>query len=713
MQSQLLQAKDLQTGIWKDEFQFLLKQLGNSSVLVSSFCFQILIKLVEQETVLDTNTGIQYVLNSLPNVSKDSLSTAISTLIDLVLFLNFQKKKKQQQITENSITDPLYSAFKSRSECLPEILSQMNQFCAFIESNAPFLAGTMERSKLIEDKQNFLLKRRFTFYFKSLISYILLENAQQVNFTIKSIMLSNLAKIASSSKLTELCVEIVEILVGVLPSFNSLSAMGSLEISFVYEFYLTLLQTFSSILLNNNGEFVGGVRNEISALMNKILVSLLSLLGLLRSMNKSCQIFLELLLQLIIQTNNNPSILNDRKDDILNVVLGWLLLGSVVQSEYSILLQIFSLSLQCSKRNQVIDRSKQLSFVFLLYPLIELCGSSVSKNIKSTATNALNSLELLIKAFQQQNANQVEENEDHQQLYPFSSGICGVIYTTFSCYRSLFFNSSAANLVEFTSSIEERISSLNKKPSNSPSHALTQHIIGYFIAPLLFHTDPILRTGFCNLISAFSAKSPFQAISLLPLVVYKLATEQDSEVLTNLFYCLPNFANDFECVPLVTKCLQPLLDSPKTQSLGIRLFEKLWEKQTRLFPRLLNLIESYSADKQPIETRISIATCILDVCQKRPEKGADLVSIISRIIKQEKHPSVLAIAVESLSILCNEDVLEFQTAWAVLSKSFSNNKQLQPIVMASWLKFLSCGAREANEEEGIIKYFNLKFFFPA
>jgi hypothetical protein len=228
---------------------------------------------------------------------------------------------------------------------------------------------------------------------------------------------------------------------------------------------------------------------------------------------------------------------------------------------------------------------------------------------------------------------------------------------------------------------------------------LIAQLLPYAIAPWFVHGFRTVRLGACRVVSsALARRAPVQSLLLLPFVVYRLQYERDPDVQSELFYTVPTFAVDIDCVPYVQRCLQPLLDTGSTQPLAVRLMQRLWQQQTRLFPRLSALLDSY-APQQALELKLAIAASVRDVCQHRPEKGAELVSTISRIVTQERHPSVLAMAIDSLVSLCDEDVLEFETAWSVLSRAFTD-KQLHDLVLCSWLRFLACGAREADEESG-------------
>jgi len=275
---------------------------------------------------------------------------------------------------------------------------------------------------------------------------------------------------------------------------------------------------------------------------------------------------------------------------------------------------------------------------------------------------------------------------------------------------SKFFESSNHENEEDEEQQQQSNNSLNKEPRLSKQQQQqyqifdlnTSQFLLILVSSFLFHQKSSVRKETCSFISMIANQFPFQTLRLLPVLLYKINSEKDDQVRTELFYSLPSLASDFDCVPIILQIIQPLLESNVTQPLAVRLIEKLWEFQSRLFPTLLPLLQSYSFESQSIEMRMAIATSIRDVCKKNSEKGSDLIGELSQIVSKETNPTMISLAIDSLITLAQEDILDFETAWSVLSRAFSESQDsFDPLVLTTWLNFLGSGSKDASEETGL------------
>ncbi|XP_028051437.1 protein RST1-like [Camellia sinensis] len=63
-----------------------------------------------------------------------------------------------------------------------------------------------------------------------------------------------------------------------------------------------------------------------------------------------------------------------------------------------------------------------------------------------------------------------------------------------------------------------------------------------------------------------------------------------------------------------------------------------------------------------------MAASIRDVCRKNPDRGVDLILSVSTCIESQD-PTIQALGFESLSHLCEADVIDFYSAWDVISNN--------------------------------------------
>uniref|UniRef100_A0A0A9GX46 DUF3730 domain-containing protein n=1 Tax=Arundo donax TaxID=35708 RepID=A0A0A9GX46_ARUDO len=99
------------------------------------------------------------------------------------------------------------------------------------------------------------------------------------------------------------------------------------------------------------------------------------------------------------------------------------------------------------------------------------------------------------------------------------------------------------------------------------------------------------------------------------------------------------------------------------------------------------------------EISISIATSIHDVCKKNPDRGVDLILSVSFCI-ESSDSVVQALGLESLSYLCEADVVDFYMAWKVILKDLLDYS-VEPTVAHSLCALLRWGAMDAEAYSGI------------
>jgi hypothetical protein len=189
---------------------------------------------------------------------------------------------------------------------------------------------------------------------------------------------------------------------------------------------------------------------------------------------------------------------------------------------------------------------------------------------------------------------------------------------------------------------------------------------------------------------------PVLGLAFLSLILYQLRNEVDPQIHLALLSTIPTLATHQACVSPILRILLPLTQSTACLPVGLRLLSKLWELQPRTFPRIHSILQNYTTELA-LEVRISMAASLRDIIFKKPERGTELISILSRIITRDPHATPVAIGIQALDKLCQDDILEFKTAWGVIAKSLS--QEARSVVQMHLAQFFVNGAQFANSED--------------
>ncbi|GJR02144.1 armadillo-like helical domain-containing protein, partial [Tanacetum coccineum] len=129
---------------------------------------------------------------------------------------------------------------------------------------------------------------------------------------------------------------------------------------------------------------------------------------------------------------------------------------------------------------------------------------------------------------------------------------------------------------------------------------------------------------------------------------------------------------------------------------ALRLLCKAWEINDRIFGSLQGLLlpEAFIQFKRERSICISMAVTIRDVCQKHPDRGVDIILSVEACI-ESTDAIIQALGVQSLALLCEADVIDFYTAWGVISK-YVMSYTTDPAVANSICLLLRWGALDAE-----------------
>ncbi|CAN8266162.1 unnamed protein product [Cochlearia groenlandica] len=227
-------------------------------------------------------------------------------------------------------------------------------------------------------------------------------------------------------------------------------------------------------------------------------------------------------------------------------------------------------------------------------------------------------------------------------------------------------------------------------------------LLGAVASVLVRH--PSLGHDAIDSLIAIGGIDPKMSVPLLLLVLYysNLFSRTDvpcQSLLSKLLGLLPSLAAQQVMIPLVVQTITPMLHKDVKGLLyatAIRLLCQTWVVNDRAFPSLQEVLRPKRFIDFISERHIciSMAASIHDVCKRHPDRGVDLILSVQVCIESQDY-SVRALGFQSLSYLCEADVIDFYTAWGVIEKHAQNIK-FDPLLAYSACLLLKCGAMDAE-----------------
>ncbi|XP_062106921.1 protein RST1 isoform X2 [Humulus lupulus] len=361
--------------------------------------------------------------------------------------------------------------------------------------------------------------------------------------------------------------------------------------------------------------------------------------------------------------------------------------------------------------------------LLLIFPVISLL-SSPSKPVKRAATDFLIMLEkLLIEPFISAKDKPMKERE----LPPIST-IGSVIFRLMQHQWCQDHNSSSSFFLRFSSSgktddkeipdlprswgsqlryfclriVDRRKSVLPLSPSQEVFVSEMPLFLSAIAGVLLMHRS--LGSVAVDSLTAIAIMDPKMGTQfLLAILFYNniFAKKDDTSqnMLLKLLGMLPALASHSGMIPLIVQTILPMLQKdskPALYATAIRLLCQTWEMNDRAFGSLQGVLlpKGFTEFNSERNVCISIAASINDVCRKNPDRGVDLILSVSACI-ESRDPIIQALGFQSLAHLCEADVIDFYTAWDVISKHvlyYSRNS----ILARSICLLLRWGAMDAE-----------------
>ncbi|EYU44782.1 hypothetical protein MIMGU_mgv1a000116mg [Erythranthe guttata] len=379
--------------------------------------------------------------------------------------------------------------------------------------------------------------------------------------------------------------------------------------------------------------------------------------------------------------------------------------------------------------------TEELLFIFPVLALV----SSPSRSIKQTTTDLLSILgkiatNLLIAPKEKQVAEgnhlsistkQVVD-ESHLSIstpghiifrflrhmwFQDQSSLHGSFYVNLFCEGESFANEDHHGLKTWTSSVRKYYCRIFGKQKSTSTITKSEEIFLTEMPPVLCAVASVTllhQTGnsAIDLLAIGCNIEPKLGVPVLLIILFynhicssseKLNDSHD--ILLKLLGLLPSVASHPAMIPLILQILLPMLQkdvNPVIKATAIRLICKTWEINDRVFGSLQGMLNpnglvQYNAERGIC---ISIAASIHDICKRNADRGVDIILSVAACIENHD-PLVQSLGLQSLAHLCEADVIDFYTAWAVIAKHMENYFQ-NPIVAYGLSLLLRWGAMDAE-----------------
>ncbi|KAD2393676.1 hypothetical protein E3N88_40653 [Mikania micrantha] len=373
---------------------------------------------------------------------------------------------------------------------------------------------------------------------------------------------------------------------------------------------------------------------------------------------------------------------------------------SLIQSELehiqlSILKLVLNLINWKSRNETLVDVHEEILFIF---PAINLI-SSHSKCVKEVASELLVILGKLSASFLVTPKNEllVEERfacvsrlEDiifrvfRHLWFQDQTSLSGSFYLQLISFGNKPVEEKQNSLRTWTASITEYCKMMVEIQKSSLPQSQSQEILLHEISPLLcaiasvLIVHPTLGDSTVDLLAVTGNIDHKLGVPLFLVILFyhnifsgKSGDIDFHDMLLKLLRMLPSLVSHPAMIPLVVQTILPMLQkdaNPVLYATALRLLCKTWEINDRVFGSLQGLLlpETFTLFKYERSICISTAVTIRDVCQKNPDRGVDIILSVEACI-ESTDAIIQALGIQSLSLLCEADVVDFYTAWGVIA----------------------------------------------
>jgi len=254
---------------------------------------------------------------------------------------------------------------------------------------------------------------------------------------------------------------------------------------------------------------------------------------------------------------------------------------------------------------------------------------------------------------------------------------------------------------------------------NMPTQTLTEHgfsSVEYFLLIIgtIFHNtrcehNYVNRRPQLQLMRLCSSLDPLTAgLIFQPLLTFELAHEEHPQGKLEILYTIPTLGTQHEiCVRASMRLINSLANHSEYLPVALRMMLILWKENDKIFSTLKNaLLQSSSkygtgnVRAFSFTTRLAIADTVLRVCEFHPVRGLKLISVLSQVLCQETDAHILAVALGAMKILCDDELLDFFTAWfRVVSDNVLRHVSISEELQVAVCQLFSCANKEYYIDE--------------
>ncbi|KAJ4973244.1 hypothetical protein NE237_006418 [Protea cynaroides] len=691
-----LRSAPLNLGANSDSGRDAISQcLHSTSAAVVDQSVRELCHLVK-EGHLEVSYGLLELQSSLDGCNLRFVNVFVKGIGFLVRFA-FQKKNSSWRL-DSPETHPFVKVLSCRTEVQPELVQQV---LLLIVQNKR--TGLVEVCEFLRPFLNFSILWVFS-------------SASSFSFT--RLLFSSVASLSCSVPFEAM--PIVKLMMGCFKYFPRKNAEDMKNLIDVAEY---LVDAFTVILRQVVG--TGSLIKEAQLCSVELLETLLSFYTDFHKLSGGSEPILEL----------SKSVLLVQKElglpyipELLSVKMSLFIILARAEFEHEQLsvLKLAVFLLKWKTENEKINgeaaSGPSEEFLFL-FPFISLL-SSPSKSIKAAATEFLSVLEELLIHFSA--ASKTVPNIAGE--FPFISKpesiICRLVRDLWqqdpSSLSTSYFLSLAsigkANVKVMNSDWKPWTSQIRQyslwtaERQKSPLVPLSEgnlssempFLLSSINAALVMHHS--LGSSAVDSLAAIGVMDPTLGIPLLLAILFynKVFCNNKSsshEILIKLLEVLPSLASHSMMIPLIVQTILPMLHKqakPVLYATATRLLCKTWEVTDRVFGNLQVLVhpKRFSEFMPERNICISMAASVRDVCRKNPDRGVDLILSVSACI-ESPDPTIQALGFQSLSHLCEADVVDFYTAWDVIAKHVLDYT-VDPVIAHGICILLRWGAMDAE-----------------
>ncbi|XP_022783954.1 focadhesin-like isoform X5 [Stylophora pistillata] len=652
------------------ELKLLWELTGDSSEILSRLCCNCLVELV-----VDNHAELEYILRGVLSVAP-SARNLVGITKALSCLLTFQVYKCTTAGMD------YFCPFSLRASPHPFItllISRPEGATILIQEVNVLLVNSVKR--YLNCDPQFILRMLESFF-----KFVLLDPNVTVNWFTRQQFLTTLLQTASVilqcteknhnheevAERKKLVEDIVDLLASLVPCFQ-IDGKSLSHTTF-------LVHSLTYWLLEHSNFFPGG-KSHLELMVNHLFSLCCESLSfgsdmttsilLLQTFQLHCP---QAFLQLYILPTLSKLLLNSAEDCCIHILQ---LCLSTMQS------QLKHFKPECL--------FLPISHLFLVQPILQIITSpprqTFSTKMQGSTGQSLHSKALQILGFVEHNVLPlIKQNQTtskatgNTQHYSSSLSLC--IRQMTACAEEMI------TLIGNTKSTKQWLSNLQN--SVASHYRLLSHV-PLMLSALLVTSQGCLAMEVLEVIPILAKADPSQALTFLPLLLYKLSKEVDPEVKQHALYTIPQLASHKFCIGPVLHTIQTIGKCPPLKPVYLRLICKLWQLNNRVFPHLqqaLNVvIDSSLGGKLNLEIKIAQAACLLDICKLRPSQhGADLLSLLSKLLDENTRPGetentpsalVVSLALQALEQLCKAEVVDLCTGWKVLSVKLGVDRRPQ------------------------------------